>query len=230
MSASRNDSRRERWLDCRAAPLVRILRRWLILSVLASMPYEVAFAQSTLPVASSNAEATRIDGFERMLESVAAENRRLSAEVRALQEQLTARESAPPTRPTPFESTEAHSIPSESSRLPLTDRILAAGYSKVAEQFSFEKLPSDFRISYENGFAILPQNIDETPFSLRVRSQNVFRYNGFARGETTWTDSAGNQLPIVNSSYFGIPTWSTDRSIASRTTFSPFNVGPCMCN
>jgi hypothetical protein len=62
-----------------------------------------------------------------------------------------------------------------------------------------------FRVDYDNGFAILPRDPDETPYSLRIRNQNMFRYTGFSRAEPTWIDSAGNQLPINNSSYFGIP-------------------------
>jgi hypothetical protein len=62
-----------------------------------------------------------------------------------------------------------------------------------------------FRVDYDNGFAILPRDPDETPYSLRIRNQNMFRYDGFSRAEPSWTDSAGNQLPINNSSYFGIP-------------------------
>ena len=62
-----------------------------------------------------------------------------------------------------------------------------------------------FRVDYDNGFAILPRDPDETPYSLRIRNQNMFRYDGFARAESSWIDSAGKQLPINNSSYFGIP-------------------------
>ena len=64
---------------------------------------------------------------------------------------------------------------------------------------------SGFHVDYDNGFAILPNEPDETPFSLKIRNQNMFRYDGFSRAESTWTDSAGNQLPIANSNYFGIP-------------------------
>ena len=64
---------------------------------------------------------------------------------------------------------------------------------------------SRFWIDYDNGFAILPRDPDETPFSLRIRNQNMFRYNGFSRAESSWTDSAGTTIPIVNSNYFGIP-------------------------
>ncbi len=62
-----------------------------------------------------------------------------------------------------------------------------------------------FRVDYDNGFTIVPLNPDATPFSLRVRSQNMFRYNGFARSASYWTDSGGNRIPIANDNYFGIP-------------------------
>lgn len=62
-----------------------------------------------------------------------------------------------------------------------------------------------FYVDYDNGFAILPNDPDETPFSLRIRNQNMFRYDGFSRAEPSWTDSAGNVIPINNSNYFGIP-------------------------
>lgn len=64
---------------------------------------------------------------------------------------------------------------------------------------------SRFHADYADGFAILPDDPGQTPFSLRVRNQNMFRYTGFARAEPSWTDSAGNPIPIVNSNYFGIP-------------------------
>jgi hypothetical protein len=62
-----------------------------------------------------------------------------------------------------------------------------------------------FRVDYDGGFAILPVAPGATPFSLTIRNQNMFRYDGFARAEPSWTDSAGNVLPINNSNYFGIP-------------------------
>lgn len=64
---------------------------------------------------------------------------------------------------------------------------------------------SRFHADYADGFAILPDDPGQTPFSLRVRNQNMFRYTGFARAEPSWTDSAGSTVPIVNSNYFGIP-------------------------
>jgi len=64
---------------------------------------------------------------------------------------------------------------------------------------------SRFRAGYDNGFAILPVDPEDTPFSLKIRSQNMFRYDGFSRAKASWTDSVGSLLPINNSNYFGIP-------------------------
>ena len=64
---------------------------------------------------------------------------------------------------------------------------------------------SRYRATYDNGFAILPNDPARSPFSLTIRNQNMFRYDGFSRAEPSWTDSAGNVYPINNSNYFGIP-------------------------
>lgn len=86
------------------------------------------------------------------------------------------------------------------------DEFAAAGASCTGcDGAGSGSLGSRFRVDYDNGFAILPRDPDETPYSLRIRNQNMFRYDGFSRAEPSWTDSAGNQLPINNSSYFGIP-------------------------
>ncbi len=69
----------------------------------------------------------------------------------------------------------------------------------------FVRQASRFRVDYDKGFAILPNDSRETPYSLRIRNQNMFRYDGFARSERFWIDSAGNRIPIRNSNYFGIP-------------------------
>ena len=68
-----------------------------------------------------------------------------------------------------------------------------------------EWIGSRFRADYDDGVAILPRDPGQTPFSLRIRNQNMFRYDGFSRAEPSWTDSAGSIVPITNSNYFGIP-------------------------
>jgi hypothetical protein len=62
-----------------------------------------------------------------------------------------------------------------------------------------------FYVDYDKGFAILPTDPEETPYSLRIRNQNMFRYDGFGRAKPSWTNSAGDVIPIDNSNYFGIP-------------------------
>jgi len=62
-----------------------------------------------------------------------------------------------------------------------------------------------YHATYDNGFAILPNDPARSPFSLKIRNQNMFRYDGFSRAGQSWTDSAGNVYEINNSNYFGIP-------------------------
>jgi hypothetical protein len=76
----------------------------------------------------------------------------------------------------------------------------------------------EYRVGYDNGFAIESRNKDESPFTLKINSQNMFRYSGFQRDAATWTDSAGNQNPISNSNNFQIPR---GRLIFSGKAFDP---------
>lgn len=62
-----------------------------------------------------------------------------------------------------------------------------------------------YKVDYDKGFVILPTNPKESPFSLKINNQTTFRYSGFVRDESTWTDSAGNVNPIVDNSNFLIP-------------------------
>lgn len=66
-------------------------------------------------------------------------------------------------------------------------------------------LPSSFVAGYDDGFAIVPRNPDEVPFSLKFNNQNMFRYTVFARNVHSWTDSAGVTSPVSNRSNFEIP-------------------------
>lgn len=75
-----------------------------------------------------------------------------------------------------------------------------------------------YQVGYDNGFVIRPENLDESPFSLKINNQTTFRYSAFARDETSWVNSAGNVNPIFNSSNFLIPR---GRLIFSGNAFSP---------
>lgn len=56
---------------------------------------------------------------------------------------------------------------------------------------------------YDKGFVLVaPSDKQRTPFSLKLNVTTQVRYTGFARSVETWTDSAGNVLPVRNRSFF----------------------------
>jgi hypothetical protein len=78
--------------------------------------------------------------------------------------------------------------------------------------------PGQFSAGYDEGFVIVPDDIDDTPFSLRFNNQNMFRYAGFARDVRDWTDTAGVVREVNNRSNFEIPR---GRLIFSGTALLP---------
>jgi hypothetical protein len=195
---------------------VRSLHVWSKVVFISLILTGVAHAQMESPPLSPTSKATRIDRLEDMLKSVAKENRRLAAEVRELKEQSKQPKQDLPTpdMPTPDELASTISVESrdaaqhgpDGASNPLFPPELEAWSSpSVSQQSNFESRSDNFRVNYDNGFVIVPENLDQTPFSLKVNSQDVIRYNGFARGSQFFIDSAGNVNPITNSNYFGIP-------------------------
>lgn len=169
---------------------------WLLLA----LPAGSALAQSDLPRAEPLPEASRLDRLERTLNQVVDENHRLADEVRRLKQELAdrpAREAASPPLPPP--SPPAPDPPVEAPVAAETPR-------------------PRYKVDYDRGFALLPENLDDSPYSLKVNFQDTFRYNGFARGVRTWTDSAGIVRPIANANFFGIPR---GRVIFSGNVFLP---------
>ena len=161
---------------------------------------------------------------------MAAENRRLAAEVGALQRQVgqlpppTGAATIPVAVPddagdslTPATLIEPAVPPRSFAASTLDDeapQYASPGYTSPGYMAPAEP----FRLDYNNGFAILPRNPDETPFSLKINSQNQFRYDAFSRTATFWTNSAGTQLPINNDSSLQIPR---GRLIFSGTASTP---------
>lgn len=97
--------------------------------------------------------------------------------------------------PAPYESLE---------RLPAESPV----WTVDATDLRFESdgmVQGGYYVDYDNGFVVRPVNPAESPFTMKVNHQNTFRYSGFSRGATSWTDSAGNVLPINNSGDFLIP-------------------------
>ncbi len=198
----------------------RALYAWLALVLVLAVLEGVARAQSALPEANLSSDASRIDRLEKMLQSVVEENRRLSGEVRALKEQLNPR---PPeiqipavgSPPPPATQSDAGS-----SFRPLERQVPADGSTSPAmpQSDSAKLFHPRYKVDYDNGFMIVPEDLDECPFSLKVNNQNQFRYAGFSRGATSWTDSAGVVRPVFNSSNFQIPR---GRVIFSGKAFLP---------
>lgn len=175
------------------------------------------FAQTAPSAESAPSESSRIERLERMVTSVVDENRRLAEEVRTLKTQLATQGAAlgAPLPPLP--------------EMVLDDPPAASGSAGVTTEWTAPQpgasqpaIRNRFHIDYDNGFEILPDNLDDIPFSLKVRSQNVFRYNGFVRDRDYWIDSAGNRQPISNSNYYGIPRGRlifSGRALLPRMTY-----------
>ncbi len=62
----------------------------------------------------------------------------------------------------------------------------------------------EYRVSYDRGLLFDSAAGDEAPFSLRINLQSQFRYTGFARSESEWTDATGTTLPIATRNAFDI--------------------------
>lgn len=136
----------------------------------------------------------RIDELERRLDAVVEENQRLAQELRGLQNPRGEPGRDDPTGPV-----------SDARR----DEPETAGWTWTTDGYS---------TGYDRGIFIRPDDLEESPFSLRLNHQAMFRYTGFDRDVTDWTDSAGNVTPIVSSSNFEIPR---GRIIFSGTALHP---------
>lgn len=162
-------------------------------------------AQSTPAESNPPAGIAEIERLERTSPVVVEENRRLAEEIRLLNE--------PPVLRAPEEATRPGAFPSSAEGrtsidvLPFDEQPPTEPPAPAAVPQSVYEAPSAprFKVDYDKGFVILPTNPQETPFSLKVNNQTTFRYSGFARSEPFWTDSAGNVLPIIDSSNFLIP-------------------------
>lgn len=164
---------------------------------------------------STVAESPPIEQLEQRLDSAEIENRRLAEEIRELKRQLDSRVSqvfAP--APTPG-SAAIQRIASDDVPPPIDVVPSVQPWVNIPQQPSTF---NEYTLKYDNGLTITPTNFEDNPFSLKINSQNMFRYNGFARGADSWSDSAGNQNPISNSSNFQIPR---GRLIFSGNVFRP---------
>lgn len=204
--------------DRRVSP-ARLLRTCLTAFALLLLLDGLARAQTTPDASVESSVRARHESFETALKNVADENRRLAEEIRELKEQLNLR-SPDRNQPgsaqgTPVAYQDDPVGPYQEPSPPNPDAPLA---SSDLPEFQLRGRFNRFGVDYDNGFLLAPENEEETPFSLKINSQNVFRYDGFVRGATFWIDSAGNQNPIDNSNSFQIPR---GRLIFSGKAFLP---------
>lgn len=202
-----------RRLECRS-PTTRSLRAWLSLAALPLLLTGLAFAQSS----PEQSDATRIERLERSLESVVEENRRLGERVRELESQRTERSPNDPAPLLPEAPGMVRMSAEESLPLLFEPDPEPLLWSSPPVEPRFESPADDFRVGYDNGFVIASRNPDEVPFTLKINSQNMFRFNEFVPAAEHWTDSAGNRTPIQQDNSFQIPR---GRLIFSGTVFDP---------
>lgn len=140
-----------------------------------------ALADETISEPESSLGDMRIDRLEESLQSVIAENDRLAQENRQLAEDIRALQEQSPFHP-------------------LGETVPVDGFDSPGAPSS-----KQYRVGYDGGFVIFPEDDDESPFSLKINSQTTFRYSGFLSNESSWVDSSGNVIPLVSSSNFLIP-------------------------
>jgi len=179
-----------------------------------------------------DAVAHRLSELEAQLGRVTRENQRLSAEVRSLQQLQHSRrrgadmwgeDEVDPTGVIPVAAWQDEAAPEASADL---------GEATVAEELWPVELPgetgvgalappsgqswwqndaghaapqSGWHVGYDQGFVMEPGSVGESPFSLKINNQTMFRYAGFLREVETWTDSAGVVRPVNNFNNFQIP-------------------------
>jgi len=185
----------------------------------------------TIPSSTADEVTRRLSELEAQLGRVTRENQRLAEEVSALRRAETDRESRIPTRTTvaPTAAWE-EVIPSDppvagdDNGLPpdLVDPeswLGSGGTSAVGTggvgpdhhgDWLSATVPAPVRangwhVGYDQGFLIAPGSEDESPFSLKINNQTMFRYAGFLRDNEFWTDSAGNIHTVNDFSNFQIP-------------------------
>jgi hypothetical protein len=205
-----------RALPVRRNPIARAITATFGCALVAVVSAQSIWAQVPPSVPAAGSDAERIARLEGMVSTVVEENRRLAEEVRMLKEQLAAGTPPVPAAMLPDVAAIGGVVPTPTTPS-LAPAAVPSAFSPGPE--SSPLVPRGrFRVDYERGFAILPENVDDTPFSLRVRSQNMFRYNGFVAEERFWINSAGERIRIGNNNYFAIPR---GRLIFSGTALLP---------
>lgn len=164
-------------------------------------------------------DAARINRLEQSVQATMEENRRLLDKLLVIENQcnfISSVVTASSLNPQNSSSSQALDIvPPAPDSLPLP----SAPTTPIGiPQPFWVSPPNQFTVGYDNGFVIVPNNLNDNPFSLKINSQTVFRLAGFERDHSTWTDSAGNVNPISNTAAYQIPR---GRLIFSGKVYDP---------
>lgn len=62
-----------------------------------------------------------------------------------------------------------------------------------------------YRVGYDSGFALIPENFEDSPFTLKIDSRGMVRFAGFRKSKENWVNSAGQVNAIDNFTNFQIP-------------------------
>ena len=163
----------------------------------------------------------RIQQLEEQQRELVEQNRALQAQVNELSGLNLSQDGTEAGSPSALQGAQPGDDSDASSSLPSagvnSDSALPSALSPTfdtAEDFPFTaSLPSAssapesgrYFTIYDRGFVLRPFDADESPFELKINGQNEVRYTGFIRDRTSYTNSAGTELPIDDMSSFQLP-------------------------
>ena len=125
-------------------------------------------------------------------------------------------DTSPPPSASTFQT--KGSTPEAIFQAPLSDSAAEFPLERIRTEVGSSRQPPEYYTGFDRGFVIRPKNQDESPFELKINTQSQFRYTGFERDVTTWTDSSGEPNPVSDVSNFQIPR---GRMIFSGHAFRP---------
>ena len=213
-------NRRSPDVDCSGIP--RSPRIWhlaeiwpcLILLMIWALRTTAAVAQTPdpKPVAAHLFSQNEFEAMEQRLwqleqsqSQLLHQNREMSRRLQmpAISSRLQDSATGPPSSPSTFPT--QTSTPEAIFQSPLADSAAEFPLERIRTEVGSSRQPPEYYTGFDRGFVIRPKNEAESPFELKINTQSQFRYTGFERDVTTWTDSSGEPNPVSDVSNFQIP-------------------------
>ncbi|MFM8220082.1 MAG: hypothetical protein ACKOJF_14315, partial [Planctomycetaceae bacterium] len=147
--------------------------------------------------------ARRLSALETQLDRVNAENARLARELESLQ----SRPAIPPVSAPEFAPEPPPALPLEPTEWPVESATPSVGDTGWGPARATPGLftGEGWHAGYDRGFVITPAAGNDSPFSLRITNQTMFRYAGFLTERENWIDTAGIEHQLADFSNFQIP-------------------------